>query len=65
MTLDNCLIKKCERGGGTRGLCSGCYLIARTMITRGETTEEVLVSKGMMLPKMAKSSSLFKEQFNT
>jgi hypothetical protein len=65
MTLEHCLVKKCERGGGTRGLCSGCYSIARIMIARGETTEETLVEKGMMLPKTAKSNSLFREQLNS
>lgn len=61
----HCLIKKCERGGGTRGLCSGCYVIARQMIALGQATEEELVSKGLMLPRAKKSSSLFREQFNS
>lgn len=64
MNPKKCLVIKCENEAHTRGLCYRCYAVARTMLEKGETTEEVLVRKGMMTPKKVKYN-LFKEQFNS
>lgn len=62
--MDKCLTKNCQKEKGTRGLCTSCYATARVMMKNGEATEKQFVDRGMMLPKVKGSASLFKQQFN-
>lgn len=44
-----CLNPACDRPAKTRGLCVGCYDVARGAIKSGHTTWDDLVAKGRAL----------------
>jgi len=46
-----CLVPDCGRPQQTRGLCIGCYAVARTAVKEGATTWDVLQAKGRALPR--------------
>jgi len=46
-----CLFPECETHEHARGLCKLHYCSARRLLTRGEATEEDLISRGLMLEK--------------
>lgn len=42
----------CKNKHFSRGLCKRCLSVARGKIDRGETSEEQLIKRGLMLPPM-------------
>lgn len=46
-----CLCPTCSNEATVRGVCGGCYVIARECVLRGETTWESLVKQGKILEK--------------
>lgn len=58
-----CLTQGCPRTARTRGVCMACYVASRTLIKRGETTDEQLVLAKALLPRgVFARRSLFYEQ---
>ena len=47
--MKKCIIKDCEREGGTRGLCLSCYQAAQYTVQSGKTTWESLMKNGLSL----------------
>lgn len=45
-----CIVKGCSKEVASRGLCAACRSAAARMIENGETTEEELIERGLMLP---------------
>lgn len=60
-TPAKCLVSACDRKATRRGLCDSCRAEANRMVKRGETTEQELIEKGLMLPKCLVTIGLLAE----
>lgn len=52
----NCIVPNCaNKADGPRGLCQRCYVTARKLVDRKETTWDELQARGLLLPTFRKS----------
>jgi hypothetical protein len=55
MEATYCLTPGCLRNATRRGLCIACRAAARRLITSGETTEDEMISMGLLLTKHSRA----------